>query len=90
MSIDYIYEHSPYDESSGMKGPYRLIYHKVDEVVTRCSPGNYLLGYIRKSVFYVRYVGRSDNDLNSRLKTWCSKTLSPLSKDFQKSYTHFS
>ena len=42
---------------------------KIDEVVTRKSPGNYALGYTDdKGTFIVQYVGRSDTDLNQELK----------------------
>ncbi len=51
----------------GMNGPYPLTNEKIDEVVTKTSAGNYALGYKKESTFYVKYVGRSDNDLNKRL-----------------------
>ena len=54
--------------SLNMEGPYRLTKEKIDEVVTRKSPGNYGLGYVRDDIFYVCYVGRSDDDVNERLK----------------------
>lgn len=56
--------------SLGMKGPHSLTAKKIDEVVTKTSPGNYALGRSEGSTFYVRYVGRSDEDLNGRLKEW--------------------
>lgn len=53
-----------------MNGPYDLTNQKIDGVVTRTSPGNYALGYVSDSSFRVKYVGRSDDDLNRRLKSW--------------------
>lgn len=66
--------------SLNMQGPYRLSTEKIDEVITRTSPGNYALGYVRDNTFYVCYVGRSDTDVNGRLKEWVGK---------KPKYTHF-
>ncbi|MBA7669158.1 hypothetical protein ES703_77286 [subsurface metagenome] len=65
-----------------MNGPYRLTVEKIDEVVTRESPGNYALGRVDKNSFIVSYVGRSDDDLNGRLKYWVGKKY----KHFKFSY----
>lgn len=54
--------------SLNMQGPYRLTIEKIDEVVTRTSTGNYALGDVKDNTFYVYYVGRSDDDVNERLK----------------------
>ena len=57
--------------NTGLEGPYSLSTEKVDEVVKIMSPGTYVLE--RNSSpdsFVVNYVGRSDNNLNSRLKNW--------------------
>lgn len=54
--------------SQKMEGPYELKAEKIDEVITKTSAGNYLLGHTRKGEFKVQYVGRSDSDLNKRLK----------------------
>jgi hypothetical protein len=51
-----------------MSESYELTNQKIDEIVTQTSPGNYALGYVSNSTFIVRYVGRSDTDLNGRLK----------------------
>jgi len=67
--------------SLNMEGPYRLTKEKIDEVVTRKSPGNYGLGYVRDDTFYVCYVGRSDDDVNERLKQWVGEK--------PNRYTHF-
>lgn len=57
-----------------MKGPYRLTSSKIDEVVTRTSPGNYALTRreLNNGTFIVNYVGRSDDDVGGRLKNWAS------------------
>ncbi len=56
--------------SLGM-GPtsYPLTTSKVDEVVTKTSPGNYGLGHTDSDgTFIVQYVGRSDGDVAKELK----------------------
>lgn len=54
-----------------MLGPYTLDNATIDKEVTKKSAGNYGLGYENdKGVFIVKYVGRSDEDLNARLKKW--------------------
>jgi len=51
-----------------MQGSYDLNNDSIDITVTRTAPGNYALGYISKNrKFVVKYVGRSDNDLNGRI-----------------------
>ena len=40
----------------------------IDEFVKKNKIGNYALGYLREGGFIPKYIGRSDNDLNSRLK----------------------
>jgi hypothetical protein len=59
--------------SLDMKGPYDLTTQKIDEIITQTSAGNYALGYVSDSTFYVKYVGRSDDDVNERLKKWVGK-----------------
>jgi hypothetical protein len=66
----------------GMQGPHDFGADKIDEVVTRTSAGNYALGDLENSTFIVRYVGRSDSDVNKELK---SKLDSKYSK-FKFSY----
>jgi hypothetical protein len=56
--------------SLNMNGPYPLTAQRIDEVVTRTSPGNYALGRVSDGTFYVSYVGRSDDDVKARLKSW--------------------
>ena len=66
-----------------MNGSYPFNSQKIDEVVTRTSPGNYALGYVNtESTFIVQYVGRSDTDLNKELKA----RLAPKYKQFKYSY----
>lgn len=59
--------------SLNMNGPYELTYEKIDKEVTKISAGNYALGYISNEVFYIKYVGRSDDNINKRLKDWVNK-----------------
>jgi hypothetical protein len=50
-----------------MKGPYPLTEQDIDANVEKTT-GNYVLGYKDKDEFRTQYVGRSDTDLNQRLK----------------------
>ena len=54
----------------GMNGPYLLDAVTIDQQVTQTKAGNYALGYKNTSNenFVVEYVGRSDYDVNERLK----------------------
>lgn len=64
-----------------MYGPYILNTQTVDSKVTRKSAGNYALGYNNTNdKFSVCYVGRSDSDVASRLKSWINNTKRPLFK----------
>ena len=57
--------------SLNMNGPYPLNDTEINKQVTKKSPGNYGLGHINeKNTFIVKYVGRSDTDVNDRLHTW--------------------
>jgi len=54
-----------------MNGPFSLDSGTIDDKVTKTSPGNYALGKKRDDgKFLVLYVGRSDDDLNDRLKKY--------------------
>ncbi len=53
--------------SLNMTGPFALNTSTIDSQVTKTSPGNYALGYMRDTTFIVQYVGRSDTDLNDRI-----------------------
>ncbi len=54
--------------SLNMKGPYPLNEDEINKQITKISPGNYAYGHTEDNTFYVQYVGRSDNDLNDRIK----------------------
>lgn len=57
--------------SLGMTGPFPLSGLGIDREVTRQSAGNYALGYVNeRKAFIVKYVGRSDSDVNARLHSW--------------------
>jgi hypothetical protein len=57
-----------------MNGPYSLTDDNIDKNVIKKSIGNYALGYLdENNEFIIQYVGRSDNDLNERLKNWVNK-----------------
>ena len=53
-----------------MGGCHPLDEAKIDEAVSRVSPGNYALGYVDDGTFVASYVGRSDSDVNDRLHSW--------------------
>lgn len=56
--------------SLGMNGPFDFNRNTIDQEVSCTEPGNYALGYVNdENTFIVRYVGRSDSDVNSRLKS---------------------
>lgn len=56
--------------SLNMNGFYDLTDKEIDKQVTKTSAGNYALGHVDNNKFIVEYVGRSDNNLNERLKKW--------------------
>ena len=64
--------------SLGLYGPHALIEKDIDSAVVGLGPGVYALGSNTPTVFYVDYIGRSDNDLNGQLKQWVGGN-----------YTHF-
>ena len=55
--------------SLNMMGAYDFTSSEIDRAVTKTSPGNYALGWEDEKTFYVRYVGRSDTDVNAELKS---------------------
>jgi hypothetical protein len=60
--------------STGYRHVFELDTETIDRVVTQTSPGAYVLtrkGYDGKT-FRINYVGRSDSDLNARLKAHAS------------------
>ena len=59
--------------SLNMNGAYKLNNNDINNQVTKTSPGNYALGYMKAKddgghTFIVQYVGRSDTDVAGRLK----------------------
>jgi hypothetical protein len=58
-----------------MQGAYDLTNGKIDELIANDCPGNYALGIIspKTGKFAVEYVGRSETDLNARLKEHVGK-----------------
>jgi len=64
--------------STGLGKSYPLDNETIDSEVTEESAGTYVLGHIKtktekgkeKKTFIVEYVGRSDDDINGRLKKW--------------------
>ena len=57
--------------NTGLYGSYTLTKIKIDEIVTSICAGVYVLGHsLANGTFIVQYVGRSDTDVNSRLKQW--------------------
>ena len=64
--------------NTGLFGSHPLDTDTIDRVVQGTGPGTYMLGSAGGQTFYVSYVGRSDGDLNYRLKQWVSSK-----------YTHF-
>lgn len=57
--------------STGLNGPFILTSNKIDETVKKVSSGVYALGRVNdKKIFIIKYVGRSDDDLNDRLHDW--------------------
>jgi len=62
--------------SLGLQGPFALNEESIDKTVDQTSPGNYALGDRNQSgTFLVDYVGRSDNNLNGRLKQHVGENL---------------
>jgi hypothetical protein len=54
--------------STGLFGSYPLTAESINRHVRGISPGAYALGYVnQKGIFNVVRVGRSDDDLNTRL-----------------------
>lgn len=60
--------------SLDMQGPFNLTNEEIDKQITKTSAGNYALGSVKDDgTFIVKYVGRSDTDLNARLKAHVGK-----------------
>jgi hypothetical protein len=55
--------------STGLHGPHTLSNAGIDAAAQGIGPGAYALGEVNQAgTFVVSYVGRSDEDLNARLK----------------------
>ena len=52
-----------------LSGPFAFNQATIDHVVNQKSAGVYALGYTLNNVFQIQRVGRSDTDLNARLKS---------------------
>jgi hypothetical protein len=55
---------------TGLYGPLALNVATIDTQVVGYGPGAYALGKADGDILYIKYVGRSDSDLNARLKNW--------------------
>lgn len=55
-------------EKLEMEGPFILSEFEIDNLVEVNKIGNYVLCLLEDKTFVIKYVGRSDNDLNDRLK----------------------
>lgn len=53
-----------------MLGPIDLTTDNVDNLISARSPGNFALGHIKGKAFIVKYIGRSDSNLNNHLKKY--------------------
>ena len=69
-----------------MDGSYKFDDKTIDSKVTKTSPGNYALGYKPDKSFKVCYVGRSDDDVNERLKKEVDEKKSKRYTRFKFSY----
>lgn len=58
---------------TGLFGPHALNVKTIDTVVIGVGAGAYALGRHSAAGYYVDYVGRSDGDLNGRLKQWAAE-----------------
>lgn len=63
-----------------LDGPYKLNSDTINSIITKEKSGVYTLGHIKNQTFVVDYVGRSDKNLNSRLKEHIEDS---------RQYTHF-
>lgn len=59
--------------TTGLSGPFSLTSTGVQTAVTQKSPGAYALGRTANNVFEVHYVGRSDEDVATRLQDHVTK-----------------
>jgi hypothetical protein len=71
--------------ATGLRGPYTLDSETIDKEVTRTSAGAYALGKVNDNTFYVSYVGRSDDNINRRLKEWVGNKYSKFKYEYYAS-----
>lgn len=64
---------SGHAKSTGLRGSFPLDEQTINEQVDSGSPGVYALGRKGDKTFYVRFVGRSDIDVNAKLKEYIGK-----------------
>jgi hypothetical protein len=65
-------------------GPYPLMNQDIDKYVAENRLGNYLLGSITNGEFIPRYTGRSDSDINRRLKEHIDERYSHFKFEYAK------
>lgn len=72
--------------STGLRGTFKLDNKTIDSEVSKNKIGVFVLGYLTKetketpSSLFIKYVGRSDTDVNKKLKEYVGKN---------EQYTHF-
>ncbi|MDR1218666.1 MAG: hypothetical protein LBK73_03540 [Treponema sp.] len=66
-------------------GPYPLTNQDIDKHVAKKCLGNHLLGSIANGEFIPRYAGRSDSDLNRRIKEHIHEGYGHFKFDYAKS-----
>jgi hypothetical protein len=54
--------------TSGLRGSFPLTNQGIDSEIKRISAGAYALGHVNENIFYITYIGRSDDDVGDRLK----------------------
>ena len=65
-----------------MNGPFDIDHRIINEVIPKRLPGNYALGNIKsEGAFVVKYIGRSDHDINAEIKNCIVR--------FGRTYTKF-
>src|SRR5208337_1464224 len=59
--------------NSGLRGSFPVDEGTINEEVGYGSPGVYALGYLRGKTFLIQHIGRSDTNVNARLKEYVGK-----------------
>jgi hypothetical protein len=69
-----------------LRGPFTLNNETIDGQVTATSAGAYALGYLNNQKLFVpKYVGRSDDNINKRLKNWVGSKYSYFKFEYYSS-----